>query len=78
MTTIGSTMRNSIIVAQSRIVARAVMLGAFYLRKALNNQHESGTLQAAKNLRKQGVPITIALAVLCGQYEVRAEPLDSF
>jgi hypothetical protein len=68
----------NLIYSQSRSIARAVMLGAFYLRKALNNQTESGTRQAARNLRKQGVPLSIALAVLCGQFEERRDPQDPF
>lgn len=41
-----------------------VNLGAFFFRKARANQAESGTYQAARNLRKQGVPLPLALDVL--------------
>lgn len=50
-----------------QVTARIIKLGAFYFKKVMTNQRESGTHQAAKNLRKQGVPLGIALAVLVGQ-----------
>jgi hypothetical protein len=39
-------------------------IGAFFFGKARANQREAGTYQAARNLRKQGVPLSIALEVL--------------
>lgn len=45
----------------------ALTLGRFYLEKVRANQRAVGTLQAAKNLRKQGVPLEIALLVLTGR-----------
>lgn len=41
-----------------------VNMGAFFFGKARANQAESGAYQAARNLRKQGVPLPIALDVL--------------
>lgn len=74
MTTPGSTMHNTD-PANLRLTER--LLGYFMLRKARANQADVGTRQAAKNLRKQGVPLPIALAVLCGQFSVRNEPEES-
>ena len=38
--------------------------GAFLIRKARQQQATSGTQRAARNLRKQGVPLDIALRIL--------------
>jgi hypothetical protein len=39
----------------------------FIVRKAKAQQAKVGTLQAAKNLRKQGYPLEMALAILAGR-----------
>ena len=45
--------------------ARAVRLaGMFLVAKMRQQAIEAGTYRAAANLRKQGVPIAVALAVL--------------
>lgn len=45
--------------------ARAVRLaGMFLVSKARQQARDSSVQQAAKNLRRQGVPIEVALAVL--------------
>lgn len=41
--------------------------GLWLARKARRNAEEAGVQQAARNLRKQGVPIELALAILCGR-----------
>jgi ribosomal protein S11 len=47
--------------------ARAVRLaGMFLVSKARQQAAEYGTQQAARNLRKQGMPIETALAILRG------------
>jgi hypothetical protein len=39
----------------------------WFREKARENQRYAGTQQAARNLRKQGVPIEYALAILAGR-----------
>ena len=43
------------------------MIGRFMIRKALDQQNLVGTQQAARNLRKQGVPLAVALLILVGR-----------
>lgn len=43
------------------------MIGRFMLNKALDQQSMQGTHQAARNLRKQGVPLAVALLILVGR-----------
>jgi hypothetical protein len=40
------------------------LVGKWFAEKVRRQQAELGTLKAAKNLRKQGVPIEIALLIL--------------
>lgn len=42
----------------------ALSLGAFVFNKARQQARERGTFQAARNLRKQGVPLHLAVAIL--------------
>ena len=48
-----------------KAISAVIALGSFGVRKALDQKRSKGTLQAAKNLRKQGVPLEIALSILC-------------
>ena len=43
------------------------MIGRFMVRKALDQQSMQGTHQAARNMRKQGIPLAIALLILVGR-----------
>ena len=43
------------------------IIGRFMLNKAHAQQAIQGTQQAAKNLRKQGVPLAVALLCLVGR-----------
>ena len=45
-------------------ISAVIALGSFGVRKALDQKRTKGTLQAAKNLRKQGVPLEVALSIL--------------
>ena len=45
----------------------ARMIGRFMVAKALDQQNMGGTQQAARNLRKQGVPLAVALLILVGR-----------
>ena len=45
----------------------ARMIGRFMVAKALDQQNLVGTQQAARNLRKQGVPLAVALLILVGR-----------
>ena len=42
-------------------------LGRWLSRKALQQSIDSGTFAAARNLRKQGVPLELALLTLTGR-----------
>lgn len=42
----------------------AQSLGAWLMQKARKQQAEQGTPQAARNLKKQGVPLDFALDIL--------------
>lgn len=44
--------------------ARLLTIGAFFKTKYQLQSEESGTQRAARNLRKQGVPLQIALLIL--------------
>lgn len=39
-------------------------VGRWLIRKARKQQAEQGTFQAARNLKKQGVPLDLALDIL--------------
>lgn len=39
-------------------------IASWFIGKWKQRQAESGTFQAASNMRKQGIPLSIALAVL--------------
>ena len=41
--------------------------GAWIIAKVRRQQTTAGTLQAAKNCRKQGMPFELALAILTGR-----------
>lgn len=43
------------------------MIGRFMVAKALDQQSMQGTHQAARNLRKQGIPLAVALLILVGR-----------
>jgi len=45
-------------------ISAVIALGSFGVRKALEQKRTKGTLQAAKNLRKQGAPLEVALSIL--------------
>ena len=45
----------------------AAQFAVWYRQKALDNAATAGVQQAARNLRKQGVPLPWALAILCGR-----------
>lgn len=45
----------------------AIQFAIWFRAKAQDNAAEAGVFQAARNLRKQGVPIEYALAILCGR-----------
>lgn len=45
----------------------AIHFAIWFRSKAQENAAMSGTYQAARNLRKQGVPLDYALALLCGR-----------
>lgn len=49
-----------------RMQIAGAVAGWFY-RKAQENARAAGTYQAARNLRKQGVPIEYALTILTGR-----------
>jgi hypothetical protein len=49
----------------NEFIARTI--GRFMVRKALDQQSMQGTHQAARNLRKQGVPLAVALLILVGR-----------
>ena len=42
----------------------AAIVGRWLWAKARRQQREQGTQQAARNLRKQGVPLPVALLIL--------------
>lgn len=46
------------------ILSRATAVGLWMLGKYSLQAHESGAERAARNLRKQGVPLQIALLIL--------------
>lgn len=43
-----------------------LQFAVWFAQKVRENQALSGTYQAARNLKKQGVPIEFALAILAG------------
>ena len=43
------------------------LVGRFFSNKARDQQLVSGTAQAARNLRKQGAPLAVALMLLTGR-----------
>ena len=45
------------------------LAGAWITNKIRRQQATVGTLQAARNCRKQGLPIALALAILIGRTE---------
>ena len=49
------------------------LLGQFLMNKAREQQRVSGTFQAARNLRKQGVPLNLACRILLGPKAIRRE-----
>lgn len=49
----------------NRITAITTMrVGLFFADKFLNQASQAGTFRAASNMRKQGVPLSLAVAVL--------------
>lgn len=48
-----------------KAISAVIALGSFGVRKALDQKRTSGTTRAALNLKKQGVPLEIALSILC-------------
>ena len=52
-------------IVKSTLVALAA--GTWLQSKAQQQQFTSGTFQAARNLRKQGAPLEVALALLVGR-----------
>jgi hypothetical protein len=51
----------------NHIEHRRYLAGAYLIRKAHANASQSGFLAAAKNLRKQGYPLFLALYILTGR-----------
>lgn len=49
---------------QSRYISRALMVGCWTLNKYQLQARNSSTLQAAKNMRKQGYSLPLALITL--------------
>lgn len=49
-----------------RTLATYISAGRWLVRKARQQAAEVGYQQAARNLRKQGVPLNIALVILLG------------
>lgn len=47
-----------------RVIAAPILAGMWLAHKARQQAEISGTYQAARNLRKQGAPIEVALALL--------------
>jgi hypothetical protein len=43
-------------------------IGSYFVNKYQIRQMESGTQIAAKQMRKQGIPLHIALAILANRY----------
>lgn len=54
----------SIFARQSRIIARALLIGIYFQDKAKRQASQSGIRQAAKNLRKNGVSVDVAVLLL--------------
>lgn len=50
---------------QSRIIARAILIGLYFQSKYQMQARQSGITKAAKNLRKQGVSVEVAVQLLC-------------
>jgi hypothetical protein len=49
-----------------RTLATYISAGRWIVGKARQQARESGYQQAARNLRKQGVPLSLALVILLG------------
>lgn len=49
-------------------VGTALHLGRFFVEKFRRQAEESGTVRAAANMRKQGVPLDLALHVLARRW----------
>jgi hypothetical protein len=49
---------------QSRYISRCIMVGAWYVQKYQLQARDGSVFQSAKNLRKSGCPIEIALLIL--------------
>ena len=52
------------IIQQSRYVARALMIGLFFAQKYRNQAVTGGVPKAARNMRKQGIPVDMAVLIL--------------
>lgn len=52
------------LLSQSRHIARCIMVGAWMLNKYQSQAREGSVLKAARNLKKQGVPLECALLIL--------------
>lgn len=50
-----------------RLIAVAIAAGTWLARKARQQAKEQGVQRAAMNLRKQGVPLELALLILVGK-----------
>lgn len=50
---------------QSAIIARAIMIGLYFWQHAKNHARDTSLTIAAKNLRKRGVPVALAVEMLC-------------
>ena len=46
----------------------AALCGVWFLRKYRAQAREGGYFNAARNLRKQGVPLEVAMVVLLGKH----------
>lgn len=55
----------------------AIVAGSWIVNKLRRQQREVGTYQAARNAKKQGVPIEVAVAALAGRVEPTAAAIVS-
>ena len=52
------------LLAQSRIISRAILVGCWYINKYNQRRLDGTTQAAARALRKQGVPVDVAVLML--------------
>lgn len=52
------------IIYQSRVLANALLIGVYFSNKYREQARTSSITRVAKNLRKQGVPVEVAVRLL--------------